>query len=313
MGYRRAGFSVDFANDIDPIVAWHYRTNLNPANYFLCPIRELVNHLPQEAYGIDLLDGSPPCSTFSTAGLREDAWGKSKKFREGQTEQVLSELFFDFLDVAEAVRPRAIIAENVSGLAKGLARGYLTLIFERLRAIGYHPQAFLVDASRCGVPQRRQRVFIVAHRDDMPRRELVLEPRQPVVTAAEACADLQELTPEELLETKPTPCDLKWWPLTSPGRYYVDAVYRVEGRKSLYNHGRIAGDRPAPTLSAQPHVFMHWSECRRLTYREWLRLGSFPDDYVAQTARRGKYMVGMSVPPKMAETVAAAVAKQWLL
>ncbi len=58
---------------------------------------------------------------------------------------------------------------------------------------------------------------------------------------------------------------------------------------------------------------MHWNECRRLTFREWKRLGSFPDDYHAKTDKIGKYMIGMSVPPKMTEAVARAVIDQWLL
>jgi site-specific DNA-cytosine methylase len=52
---------------------------------------------------------------------------------------------------------------------------------------------------------------------------------------------------------------------------------------------------------------------RTFSYREWKRFGSFPDDYQAKTHRIGKYMIGMSVPPKMTEVVARAVANQWLL
>jgi site-specific DNA-cytosine methylase len=59
-------------------------------------------------------------------------------------------------------------------------------------------------------------------------------------------------------------------------------------------------------------MFGHWTECRQLTFREWKRLGSFPDDYHAKTDRIGKYMIGMSVPPRMTETVARAVIEQWL-
>jgi site-specific DNA-cytosine methylase len=50
-----------------------------------------------------------------------------------------------------------------------------------------------------------------------------------------------------------------------------------------------------------------------MTYREWKRLGSFPDDYQAKTPQIGKYMIGMSVPPRMTEAVARAVIEQWLL
>lgn len=312
MGYKRAGFDVMLANDIDPEMAWHYQHNLKPRHYALCPIKDLVSRLPPSAFGVDLLDGSPPCSSFSTAGLREKAWGKAKKFREGQVTQVLDDLFFDFLDVAEAVRPRAIVAENVSGLIKGNARGYVTLIFERLRKAGYRPQMFLVNASRCGVPQSRERVFVCAQRDDKPRRELKLSLTTPVVTAGEACADLQRLTDDQMRETAAAPFDRKWWPLTGPLRSYADAVKRERGKEGLFSHVRLAANAPAPTLTARWDGFKHWAELRRLTFQEWKRLGSFPDDYHAKTPLVGKYMIGMSVPPKMAECVAIAVRDQWL-
>jgi site-specific DNA-cytosine methylase len=66
-------------------------------------------------------------------------------------------------------------------------------------------------------------------------------------------------------------------------------------------------------LTATHSSLNHWDECRKLTYREWKRLGSFPDDYHAKTDKIGKYMIGMSVPPKMTEQVARAVIDQWLI
>lgn len=81
MGYKLAGCDVIAANDIDPEMAWHYKLNINPRHYFLCPINELIEKdLPQELFNLDILDGSPPCSTFSMAGSREDAWGEGKAF-----------------------------------------------------------------------------------------------------------------------------------------------------------------------------------------------------------------------------------------
>ena len=114
MGYKRAGCTIVAANDIDPEMAWHYKHNLKPPNYFLCPIGDLLKKdLPAELFNLDILDGSPPCSTFSMAGSREKAWGKNKKFREGQATQVLSDLFFDYLNLVERLQPRVAIAENV--------------------------------------------------------------------------------------------------------------------------------------------------------------------------------------------------------
>ena len=100
MGYKLAGFDVLGCNEIDPKMIEAYKTNHKPKYAFLEPIQEfkLRDDLPEELYNLDILDGSPPCSSFSMAGNREEDWGKEKKFREGQAEQVLDTLFFDFID-----------------------------------------------------------------------------------------------------------------------------------------------------------------------------------------------------------------------
>ena len=65
MGYKMAGFDVIGANDIDPQMAKIYKHNHNPKHFFLCPIGDLLKmDLPDELYNLDILDGSPPCSTF---------------------------------------------------------------------------------------------------------------------------------------------------------------------------------------------------------------------------------------------------------
>lgn len=314
MGYKRAGCEIVAANDIDPEMAWHYKNNLNPPNYFLCPIRDLLTaDLPPELFNLDILDGSPPCSTFSMAGSREKAWGKDKHFREGQAKQVLSDLFFDYLDLVARLRPRVAIAENVKGMILGNAKGYTKMVMARFKEIGYRPQLFLLNAADCGVPQRRERVFFVAIRDDIEAPPLKLAPKHQWIGPQEACDDIQNISPEERKETDhKSPTDLTWWPKTKPGEQYADAVVRSGAKEKLWNHKKLHPRIPANSLTATHEMINHWDSPRTLTFREWKRLGSFPDDYHAKTAKIGKYMIGMSVPPKMTEVVARAVIDQWL-
>jgi DNA (cytosine-5)-methyltransferase 1 len=312
MGYKRAGCEIVAANDIDPEMAWHYKRNLNPPNYFLCPIRDLLTKdLPPELFALDILDGSPPCSTFSMAGSREEGWGKDKHFREGQAKQVLSDLFFDYLDLVERLKPRVAIAENVKGMILGNAKGYTKMIMARFREIGYRPQLFLLNGADCGVPQRRERVFFVAIRDDIFAPPLKLAPTHPWISAGEATSDMQELTDNEIRDTAPAPNDLKWWSKTKPGSDYGVAAMKETGKPTGFSIKRLSSASPSNTLPAS-EIIRHWSQCRSLTFREWKRLGSFPDDYEAKTDKIGKYMIGMSVPPKMTEVVARAVIDQWL-
>ena len=86
----------------------------------------------------------------------------------------------------------------------------------------------------------------------------------------------------------------------------------MKAETMLFQIKKLVAKKPSCTLTATFDNFTHWSECRKLTYREWKRLGSFPDDYQAKTDKIGKYMIGMSVPPKMTEVVARAVYEQWL-
>ena len=313
MGYKRAGCEVIAANDIDPEMAWHYKLNINPKHYFLCPIGELLEkELPEELYNLDILDGSPPCSTFSMAGSREKAWGKDKHFREGQAKQVLSDLFFDYLDLVGKLKPKVAIAENVKGMLIGNAKGYTKMVMARFKELGHRPQLFLLNGADCGVPQRRERVFFVAVRDDIQVPLLQLAPKHRWISAGEATQDLQILTTDEIKETKPAETDIKFWPGTKPGNSYADEWLRLKGKPSGFNTIRLNKQRPASTITATD-CSRHWDKCRKLTFREWKRLGSFPDDYQAKSDKIGKYMIGMSVPPKMTEQVARAVIDQWLL
>lgn len=313
MGYKRAGCEVIAANDIDPEMAWHYKLNIKPKHYFLCPINELLTkELPPELFELDILDGSPPCSTFSMAGSREKAWGKDKHFREGQAKQVLSDLFFDYLDLVGRLKPKVAIAENVKGMLIGNAKGYTKMVMARFKELGYRPQLFLLNSADCGVPQKRERVFFCAVRNDIDVPPLKLAPTHRWIGAGEATSDVQEITESEREETSPTGTDLRFYNETRPGDYYDVACMRLHGKPSFFNHVRLHKDRPSPTFTAQIDKYNHWSEMRSLTYREAKRIGSFPDDYHAKTDKIGKYMIGMSVPPKMAEQVARAVCEQWL-
>jgi len=296
LGYKRAGCTIVAANDIDHEMAYHYKLNLNPKHYFLCPIKDLITkELPAELFDLDILDGSPPCSSFSMAGNREKDWGKKKHFREGQSEQVLDDLFFDYLNLVDRLRPKVSIAENVKGMIQGNAKGYVKMIFDRYKAIGYCPQLFLVNAADCGVPQKRERVFFCALRDDIDRPKLMLNPQHRWISAGEAVEDL---------------CgSLKDLYLVTAGNERHVLAFRLPIH--------AVHSQPSPTLTATNNSFDlisldRVSFKRAWSFQEYIRLGSFPDDYKAKTDKIGKYMIGMSVPPKMTEAVARAVIEQWL-
>lgn len=160
MGYKRAGFRVLGNVEIDPRVEEVYIRNHHPLHTFCMDLREFnQREIPADLMELDVLDGSPPCSTFSTSGSREKAWGKKKRFREGQAEQTLDDLFMVFLDTVGKLRPKAVVAENVEGILRGNAKGYVSEILARFKSLGYEVQLFKLNARDFDVPQEREGVL----------------------------------------------------------------------------------------------------------------------------------------------------------
>ena len=176
MGYKLAGFEHLGGVEIDPQVADVYKTNHDPKYLFVEDIREFANRteFPEDLYDLDILDGSPPCSSFSMAGNREKDWGKEKGFREGQAKQRLDDLFFDYIKLAKKLQPKVVIAENVKGMLQGNAKTYVKRVKNEFEKAGYKVQLFLLNAASMGVPQKRERVFFICQRNDLnfPKLEL---------------------------------------------------------------------------------------------------------------------------------------------
>lgn len=319
MGYKRAGFDVVGANDIDQEMAQVYRANHRPGSYFLGSVRDLVSQfcsdgIPEPLRGLDILDGSPPCTPFSMAkgAARENDWGKAKSFREGQSTQVLDDLFFVFLRLVDVLRPRVFVAENVSGLALGKAKGYAKEIVRTAREMGYGVRVMKVNASAHGVPQARERLFFLGVRDQAARPLSI--PRQArVATVRDAFVGLPTDGDEpDMAEVKPSTLTARLWAESRPRgrpRYFNHA--HPEGK--MFSHSRLSWCSPSCTVTASANM-LHPSRPRFLSIRELFRLGSFPDDFWLnkKTREQARYVVAMSVPPFMMEDISAAIAGQWL-
>ena len=168
MGYKLAGCDVIGDLELDARMNKVYVKNHHPKYNFLMDIRDFnkKEDLPEELYNLDIMDFSPPCSTFSMAGQREDAWGKKKKFREGQKEQTLDDLFFVSIETVKKLKPKVAIFENVEGLMFGNAWAYVQKIYKQLNNIGYKVKHWLLKGENMGIPQTRHRVFFIATRLD---------------------------------------------------------------------------------------------------------------------------------------------------
>jgi len=312
MGYALAGFKITGACEIDDQMADLYERNLGH-RVWREPIQDFRarDPLPPEVLDLDVLDGSPPCSSFSMLGDRQKHWGKERYFREGQAEQVLDELFFEFIELAKVARPRMVVGENVAGMLIGNAKGYVKSILAAFRDAGYDPQLFLLDSSVMGVPQRRRRVFFIARRSDLELDPLELafdEPPIPCYRALDGC-DLDGARPlvgglRKIWNERPN----RGLPMESATAKSQDWRRGTEG--AFRGRTILSPHLPAPTLTAV-HRPGHWAEPRMISDHEIKRISSFPEDYDCGSVNP-VYVCGMSVPPRMMQALASEIRRQTL-
>ena len=315
MGYKLAGFDVLGCNEIDPKMIEAYKANHNPKYAFLEPIQTFKERkdLPQELYELDILDGSPPCSSFSMAGNREKDWGKEKKFREGQAEQILDNLFFDFIDLAKELQPKVVIAENVKGLLMGNAIDYVRKIYKAFDEAGYYCQHWLLDASTMGVPQRRERVFFICLRKDLAKDFLYQKDMFTEVPKLHLQFNENKIPFEEIADNT----DLTIKDNTEVSKYY-DLVDFGQSFSTKHPKGHFFGDykadpkQPLNTICADPnHGAWNPTIKRMINVNEAILGGSYAMDYNFVT-NNPKYLIGMSVPPVMTAQIATEVFNQWI-
>lgn len=306
MGYKRAGFKVLGNVEIDPKINAMYVKNHHPRFNYCMDLREFntLADLPEELYHLDILDGSPPCSTFSMSGQREAAWGIKKQFREGQKEQRLDDLFFVFLDTVEKLKPRVVIAENVMGLLRGNAKGYVNEIIKRFRSLGYAVQIFALNAALMDVPSRRERVFFIANKEGF--QPLNLSFNRPPIKFGEV------RTPKGTVMKKGGVYQRLLEKATPEDKNIADIRSRLGQKPTGFNHMIWHDGDVAPTVvSGNAGSEYRFYDKAIVSDGDYINVQSFPQDYDFCDQSVG-YVCGMSVPPNMMAHIATEIYNQWL-
>lgn len=309
MWYKNAGYEIIGTCEIDPQMDKVYQKNFPTKYRYLMGVQEFKNipkkEIPSDLFDIDLLDWSPPCSTFSTAWLRERVRWKEKVFREWQAKQILSDLFFDYLDIVEKLNPKVVIAENVKGLIQGKAKWYLKLIHERFTELWYKTQIFLLNWATMWLPQKRERVFIIAHRKEYDLPKLKLEFNEEPILFKEI---------HDRSWRKDRPLTWKYLEVSKCAKYGDNSLeiadYRYEGKRNFFNVSWIYDDKVLPTITASDKNIVWWED-RKLNYTELYCWWSRPSDYNFLDVNPA-YLIGMSVPPLMMYKVSDEIRKQRL-
>ena len=309
MGYKLAGFDVLGNCEIDPVIAKVYSANLHPRFSYVMDVRDFLElpdeKIAPELFDLDVLDGSPPCSTFSMSGEREKAWGKEKVFAEGQKLQRLDDLFFTFIAIARRLRPKVVVGENVKGLILGNAKRYVARMSREFGEAGYDLQLFLLNASRMGVPQERERVFFVARRKDLNLPKLRLEFNEKPISFGDVRSQYGRPTNAGLYQSllkKRKRCD----------KSIKDIRSRLGvGGSGGFNNRIFWDDVPAPTIAAGGGYY-RGCDGLGLSDADIRNASTFPQDYTfGKGNASAHFLCGMSVPPVMIAQVAAQIAEQF--
>ncbi len=272
--YERLPFDIKWANDLNPAACKSYRKNL--ADHIHCgDIWGQLDTLPARA---DLVIGGFPCQDISVNGLRKGVAGS----RSG--------LYTAMVEAVRRLKPKAFVAENVKGLLLEYNKDSLQQIMSDFQSLGYEVSIEPYLAADYGVPQMRQRVFIVG---TLPGKKR-FQPPAPVrlkaewMTSKEAIGDLETMKEDESF----------------------NHVWSRAERSPDQGNRTLKANRPADTIRAECHgnIQYHYSLPRRISMREAARIQSFPDDFIfAAKLRETERQVGNAVPPVMGWHMAKAV------
>ncbi len=314
VGLRRARYRVIGAVELQPLAAESYRMNFPSVRLWDVDIRTLNPGEVMTTLGIGpgdlgLLAGCPPCQGFSTI-----------RTRRGRTvRDTRNALVTEFVRFADVMRPRALMMENVPGLA-----GYSQFksALARLRRIGYQVSWEVRDAAEFGVPQRRKRLILVGSRLGMPTMpegfQFQVSVRDAIGrlrsagTSGDPLHDLPEQRSARVVSIiRRIPKD--GGSRSALGEDQLACHQAVDGFNDVY--GRMAWDAVAPTITGgcvnpSKGRFLHPEKDRTITIREALLLQGFPPDY-RLSLRRGKFaaaaMVGNAIPPPLVAAHASAL------
>jgi DNA (cytosine-5)-methyltransferase 1 len=300
LGYSMAGFRELLAVEWNDNAVATFKLNFPDVPVYHGDINKLTVERCLELAGIepgqlDILDGSPPCQGFSTAGRR--------KFGDDR-----NQLFRQFVRLLQGLKPKVFVMENVSGLVKGKMKLIFAEIMRELKASGYKVSCRLLNAKYFGVPQSRERLIFIGVRED-----LGIEPGHPKaetkpVTVRQALEGIESLEgPIPTYGTKVQECCQGMKQGTTASDFY---------RKNWgFNLYRLAWDKPAPTFTKGGGAcgLIHPSLPRKCIKEEYQAVMSFPRQYkLVGNEENARARLGNSVPPLMMRSIACHIRQEIL-
>lgn len=267
--YAKNPFEVIWANDLNEAACRSYRENLNH-NIHNGSIWDVMDTLPT-AKETDVVIGGFPCQDISVNGKGRGIEGE----RSG--------LYRAMVKVIDQLRPKVFVAENVKGLLMRHNAESLKTVLNDFSALGYDVTYHLYNAAEFGVPQSRERVFIVGTAPKVSRFKppKVALPPDNWINAEAALSDLVHLDEDP----------------------EINHIWSKAKKSPHQGSRRLQAGRVGYTIRAECHgnIQWHYDLDRRISMREAARIQSFPDSFIFHSKlRETERQIGNAVPPILA-------------
>ena len=303
LGYKMAGGDILAANEFVPEAQKTYSLNFPEVVLLDGDVRGLKGEDFLKAANLkvgelDIFDGSPPCSGFSTAGKRDKDWGEEKEY--SSTKQVVDDLFFEYIRLLKEIQPKTFIAENVKGLTLGTARGYLKEIFNRMNDAGYNVKCKVLNAINYGVPQNRERLIFIGVRKDIDIEPSFPEPDHELFFVGQAI----EGASVELF--RPINPDTETFKIYNKCKNKIKRAQfsKYNPKGTGFTRYRLSHHDYSCTINTREEIF-HPDEPRTMSIGELKRLQSLPDDYQLTGSFGMQWeRIARMVPPVMMKAIA---------
>jgi DNA (cytosine-5)-methyltransferase 1 len=291
LGYKMAGFKELLAIDFDKNAVETFKLNFDvpvwQRDLKTVTVQEILNFCNIKIGELDILDGSPPCQGFSTAGKR--------KVNDDR-----NDLFKEYARILDGLKPKVFVMENVSGMAKGKMKGRFIEIIKTLKALDYTVKCKLMNAMYYNVPQSRERLIFIGIRKDLGVEPSYPESNNNIISAIQAIkgAVIDDCG-------KPKGILLNRMKKVRPG----SNLGKTEKTTAHFSYVRCPINKPCMTIQKSISfggiTIFHPQEQRNLSIGELKRIASFPDEYKFS----GNYelivnRIGNSVPPLFMKAIA---------
>lgn len=214
-------------------------------------------------------------------------------------------LVFIYCDTIQKLMPKVCLLENVSGLLKGNGKAYAKKIMQKIEESSYNVQVFLLNAATMGVPQMRERTFIIGLRNDYKLPKLQLNFNEPAIL-------FREIQDDTDLSSNLTPYQRQLWNKRKPTDYnFGDIIEREEHRLSMFSNPIFHTNRIPFTLTSSAGTNALFDLPRGINEYETKCISTFPQDYNSGDVKL-QWLVGMSVPPVMTAQISYQIYQQWL-